>query len=66
MLPGRRAIGLAKSLEDVRQECRIDPLSRVTDNDLDLLAVVPQVDIDRATGGRELDCVGEKVPHDLL
>src|SRR6185312_7249324 len=64
--PPDRAVLLAEALEDVRQELRLDPLARVGDGDLQVLAAHRELHVDAPAGSRELDGVGKKVAEDLL
>src|SRR5437879_4925495 len=64
--PGTGAIALAKAVEDIRKEIRLDPLSRITDENLDVRADPLQLDLDPAALWRELHRVAQEVPHDLL
>ncbi len=64
--PGTAAIALAKAVEDIRKEIRLDPLSRITDENLDVRADPLQLDLDPAALWRELHRVAQEVPHDLL
>src|SRR5438105_8836845 len=67
-VPSRRArVGLAKSLEDMRQEIGRYARTVVLHRDLEL--AVGSMDSyfhSSRPGGRELDRVREDVPHDLL
>ncbi len=64
--PGRRSVGLAEAVEDVRQEFGPDADAGVDDADLDVRVDPLQEHLDAAPLGRELDGVREEVPDDLL
>ena len=63
---GRRGVGLAEPLEDVRQELGPDAHAGVDDGDLDVRVDPLQEHLDAAPLGRELHGVGQQVPDDLL
>ena len=62
----RSTIGLPESIEDVRQEVRFDTYARVVNINLDLVSIADQPCFDAPVGVRELDCIGKKVPDNLL
>ena len=66
VLPRRRPVGLAERLEDVREEFARDSAARVGDRDLDTRRRATHTHVNRAVVRRELDGVGQQVPHDLL
>ena len=66
IFPGGSAVGLAESIEDMRQKFRFDTDAGVVDGDLDPVSDAHQPRIDAAACVRELDCVGEHVPEDLM
>ena len=65
-LARRSGIRLAKALEDVRQEIGADADAGVADDDLDVRVDALEPHLDPAALRRELDGVGQQVPHDLL
>ena len=62
--PRRRRVGLRESFEDVRQELGIDAGTGVAHRDARQVVRFHD-DVDRAVSRRELDRVGQQVPHDL-
>src|SRR5205823_6915678 len=63
---GTAALRLSETIEDVWQESRADPHPRVLDRDLRVAVDALETDLDTPPPGRELDRVGQQVPHDLL
>ena len=61
-----RAVGLAKPLEDGRQDVGRDPLPRVAHHDLDVRVDALQAHLDPSALRRELHGVHQQVPDDLL
>src|SRR5262245_11559674 len=66
MHPGYRAVGLPEALEQPWEQRRLDPGAGVADGQLQVLAGAREADVDATSAGRELDRVGEEVPHHLL
>jgi hypothetical protein len=66
MAPRDGPIGLAETVEYERQELRRDALAGVVHRDLDLVPVACHGDAHAAALGRELHCIGQQVPDDLL
>src|SRR5262245_8870820 len=64
--PTAGRVGLSETIEDERQELRLDALTSVADRDPDMLGVALHLQLDPPAFGRELDRVREQVPHDLL
>src|SRR5581483_3327003 len=61
----RRAVALAKALEDVQEEVRWNALSRVVDADACDPVVLLETDVDAATGRRVLDGVRQEIREHL-
>ena len=59
-------IGLAKAVEDVRQELGADPRAVVDHHQPRIARRAIGADVDVPAGLRELHRVGKQVPHDLL
>src|SRR5262249_4953943 len=66
VLPACPAFFLAKTVEDVRTKVRPDPLPCIAHDDFDMRIDAFQPDLHASASRRELDCVGEKVPNNLL
>src|SRR5688500_14978864 len=64
--PGRRAVRLLEPVEDRREEPRGDALPAVGDADLEVRPQPGEAYGDASARRRELDRVGDQVPHDLL
>src|SRR6185503_14066597 len=66
--PRRPGLGLAEALEDVRQEGSLDADAGVGDEEIDGAVALDPAQSHRhhAAARRELDRVGEQVPHHLL
>src|SRR5262245_39066601 len=57
---------LAEAVEDMRQEIRIDPFSRVADGEVSFPVLAFQKNFDSASVARELDRIRKQIPYDLL
>src|SRR5262249_41275312 len=66
VFPRGRAVGLAETLEDVRQKLRLDADAGIADRDLDLAFDAPKPRFDAPAFIRELDGVREQIPESLL
>ena len=66
MLPSRGRILLTEGLEDMGQELGGDSDARIDYTDLYLVLCHLTGNANSASGRRELDCVEEQVPQDLL
>lgn len=64
--PRRRAVGLAKPVEDMRQEFPTDPLAGIDDADLGGVPEPLDRHRDAAPARGEFDGIGDEVPDDLL
>ena len=62
----RRAIGLAKAVEDVGQKFGRDALAAIGNFERDALADALRCDAHLALRGREFDGVGKQIPGDLV
>ena len=62
----RRRVALAKTVEDVWQEHRVDALARVTNDDSPDVCVASDAHDDVPAGGGELEGVGHQISDDLL
>ena len=65
-LSGRVVGALPESLEDIVERALVDSLAIVGDNNLEVRVDPLEPDLHLAAFGRELDGVGEQVPHRLL
>src|SRR5438093_9663563 len=63
---GTSALRLSEAIEDVGQESRADPHPRVLDGNLGVAIGALEAHFDTTLSRRELDRVGQQVPHDLL
>src|SRR5207237_9888465 len=66
MLPRRAAVGLPKTLEDVRQKIRADALAIVADLKMHVRNVFKGANANLPTRRRKLDGVREQIPDNLL
>jgi hypothetical protein len=66
MYPGRAAVRLSKSIEDVRQERWINTLACVADDDRHGGVILANTQFDPAVLRCELDSVDEQIPEHLL
>src|SRR4030095_8543242 len=60
-----RAVTLTETVEDVREQVRMNPLPGVAHPELDMRGHASQGDLDAPAGPRELNRVGDEMPHDL-
>ena len=66
MAAGRRCVGLAEAFEHVREEVGRDADARVAHANDHLLVLASQAHRHLAVRGRELDGIGQQIPHHLL
>ena len=66
MLPRRAAVGLPKTLKDMRQKVCADALAIVGDLKVHMRGVLEGANANLPTRGRKLDGVREQIPDDLL
>ncbi len=66
MLASCRAVSLAKSVEDIRQEAGIDAHPGIHDDQLHAVVRRMELDVDASSGRRELQRVPHQVPDHLL
>ena len=64
--PRARRVGLPEALEEVGEELGRDAPARVANGQLEVGVHALQPDVDAPALGRELDRVGDEVPHHLL
>ena len=66
VLPRRAAIALPASFEQMRRYLRIEADARVVDDEAQLIAFRPELNVDPPPAARELDGVGHEIPDHLL
>src|SRR5262249_61098100 len=66
ILARETAVGLSKTLEDMRQELGRNAGAAVADHDLEVRTNVMQPDIHQAVAGSEADRIREQIPDHLL
>jgi hypothetical protein len=66
MIPLRRTVGLAKTIEDERQHFRRNAEAGILDDDVRAAPRDRALEADASAGRSELDCVRHEVPDDLL
>ena len=60
------AVRLSETVEDIREQVRLDPLPIVADRDAGLALFAIQHDVYASALGREFDRIGQQIPNDLL
>src|SRR5688500_3590391 len=66
MNAGGGLLSLTEGLEHMREETDVDPFPAVSHPDLNFIFRPLDGDLDRTTLRRELHCIAEEIPHDLL
>src|SRR5215471_16213544 len=66
ILARRCTVRLPESVEDMRQKFRVDSYAGIADGNLNPVSDPLQLRIDVTSRVRELDCVRQEVPDDLL